>query len=128
MSKDLSVFEQSQDLAEEGQWMEIETADGEGTDMWLLLAGSDSSYHKKEINKQRDKMLKKKKMQRSSSEIENDNINLLAASTLDWKNVQYNGEELECNRENVRWLYKNFPAVQEQVDEFIGDRSNFLPS
>jgi hypothetical protein len=40
--------------------------------------------------------------------------------------VQYNGEELACDIENKRWLYKTYRWIFDQVDEFIGDRGNFL--
>jgi len=125
---DLGVFEESQNLAEEGQWMEVETPGGEGTDIHLKLAGSDSSYYQKQIQTQQRKMLKKKKFNKTPEEIENDNIELLAACTLDWQNVAYKEESLDCTKYNVRWLYKAFQLIREQIDEFIGDRSNFLPS
>ena len=125
---DLSVFEESQNLAEQGQWMEVETPSGEGTDIHLKLAGADSSYHQKQVQNQQRKMLKKKKFNKTPEEIENDNIELLTACTLDWQNVLYKEETLECTKQNVRWLYKTFPSIREQVDEFIGDRSNFLHS
>ena len=122
---DLSQYEQ-RNLADEGVWMEVEDPSGNPLGIHILLAGNDSQAYQKELRKHQDKMLKKNKMKISAEEAENQNLNLLSACTLNWQGVEYQGVELECNRENIRWLYKNFPFIREQADDFIGDRANFL--
>lgn len=126
---DLSQMEQS-NKADEGVWKEIEDASGTPLDIHLLLAGADSEAYQKELRRQQDKLLKKGRMKLSAEEAENNSVELLAACTLDWRNVEYNGDALECNRKNARWLYKNprLSFIRDQVDEFIGDRANFLES
>jgi len=127
---DLSQMEQT-NLSDDGVWMEVEDPSGNPLGIHLLLAGSDSKYYQQELRKQQNKALKKRRPgQMKAEEVENNNVELLAGCTLNWQGVDYQGQELECNRDNVRWLYKNQPLafIKDQADEFIGERSNFLRS
>jgi hypothetical protein len=113
--------------SDEGVWMELESPkDGEPLGMHIKVLGKDSKEYKSQIRKNNDKKLKKGFRNLKFEKIETEEIELLTACTADWKGVVYNGEELEFSRENVRWLYKTYSWAKEQVDEFIGDRSNFL--
>ena len=60
--------------------------------------------------------------------IEAEAIEVLIACTLDWANVAFEGEVLECTKANIRKVYTAFPWVREQVDEFVDDRANFMPT
>lgn len=120
---DLSSLEQEK---LDANWMEVESPTGEPLGIHLYLASQDSEEYQKQLRRQQDKHLKKKKMKMSAEEAENDNRELLVSCVLKWQGVIYNGEELECNVENARWLLKSFPFIEEQVNEFIGDRANFF--
>lgn len=113
-------------VAEE-TWVEIEhPSTAEPVGIQIKVAGSDSEIYKKQMRKQQDKRLKRGFRKVNSEQLETEGRELLVACTLDWKGVVYNGEELECNAENVRWLYKTYSWIKDQVDNAIGDVSNFL--
>lgn len=66
-------------------------------------------------------------MPASAEEAESDSIDTLIACTKGWSsNMPVDGSVFPFSSENVRVLYTRFPWVREQVDQFIGDRSNFL--
>ena len=113
--------------ANEGVWMTLEhPVTGEPLDVKIKLAGVDSDYYKKELRKQQNRKFKKGFRKMSAEELEADTIELLVACTLDWEGVELEGQALECNAENARKIYKRFPWIKEQVDNFINDRANFL--
>jgi len=123
---DLNKFTNT-DKANDGQWLELEDIEtSEPMDVHIKLAGSDSDAYKKELRRQQDKAIKKGIKNKTAEQFDNEGISLLVACTLDWKNIEINGDVLECTPENARWIYKNAPMIREQVDEFVGDRSNFL--
>jgi len=111
----------------EGAWCTLEhPVTGEELDIQIKLAGTDSDIYRETIRKQINRRLKKGIKRLSLEETENENLELLVACTLDWKNVVYEGEPLECTPENVKFIYSQFPWIKEQVDDFIGDRANYL--
>jgi len=62
----------------------------------------------------------------TADELDNDSLDLLAACTLGWSGFVVDGSELECNTENARRLYRQFPWLREQAQQYIDDRANFL--
>ena len=61
-----------------------------------------------------------------SSEIEANNIKLVAHCVIGWDNVILDGVELPYSPENARKLLTEFPAFYEQVDAFAAIRGNFV--
>jgi hypothetical protein len=113
--------------ADEGKWLELEhPVSGEPLDMHLKLLGSDSDAYKKTMRKQQDRHLKKGLRKLTSEQVEADSTELIVSCTVDWKNMQENGDDLEFTKENVRRVYKTYDFVREQAREFVEDRSNFL--
>lgn len=116
--------------SEEGVWCDIENpANGEQTGIRIKVLGMDSKAYLDHTRKTQDKNLKKgfRGMKNLKTEtLDNNRIELICVCTTEWENVQYQGEELPCDTENKRWLYKNYRWIFDQVDEFIGDRGNFL--
>lgn len=49
----------------------------------------------------------------------------LAAITIGWENIEWDGVEFPCNRDNAIKLYSQHRWIREQVIEFFGDRANF---
>jgi hypothetical protein len=94
--------------------------------MHLKLLGSDSDAYKKTMRKQQDRHLKKGLRKLTSEQVEADSTELIVSCTVDWKNMQENGDDLEFTKENVRRVYKTYDFVREQAREFVEDRSNFL--
>lgn len=108
----------------------IHPATGEKIGISITLAGADSERYTKAQRKNTDKRLKNmQKQQRNkmtSAEIEEENLELLAECTLSWENVIYQGDPLDCTKANAKMLYQALPWLKEQIDEFIGDRANFI--
>lgn len=126
MTFDLSTLNTAEN-AEEGAWLELEhPSSGEPLGIHIKLVGVDSKTYNKQLRKQQDKRLKKQFKNISAQELENESIELLVACTLDWEGVIFEENALECNKENVRWLYKNFKWIREACDDFIGERAHFL--
>ena len=126
---DLSKLDTSK-ASEDGVWCDIENpATGDQTGIRIKVLGMDSKAYKDQTRKVQDRNLKKgfRGMKNLKSEtLENNRIELICVCTIDWENIQYNGESVPCDFENKRWLYKEYPWIFDQVDEFIGDRGNFL--
>ena len=116
-------------LCDEGVWLTLEhPITGEPLPARIRLAGIDSKIYQQQIRKNQNKRLKRFRFKMSSEEIENERLNLLAAITLEWEGVVENGQALECNTKNARHVYATYPWIREQVDEFAGDRANFIKS
>lgn len=58
--------------------------------------------------------------------IEQENMDLLVACTLEWSGVIVDGKELPFDEVNVRKVYKEYPWIYDQVNEAIGTLENFL--
>ena len=96
----------------------------------ITLAGADSDVYRKTVNKNVNKRVQRMKPGQSlpftAEEQEESGLNLLAVCTLAWEGVVVEGEVLPCTKENAKMVYQRFPWIKEQVDQFIGDRANFL--
>lgn len=94
----------------------------------ITLAGSDSeAFRNKRLeiqNRNVSSMMKNRKKGFESNDI--DGCELLASVTLSWSGVEENGKPVECSTENAMDVYRRFPWIREQVDEFVGDRANFF--
>jgi HD superfamily phosphohydrolase len=126
---DLSSLDTNK-ASEEGVWCDIENpANGELTGIRIKVLGMDSKVYIDHVRRIQDKNLKKgfrgiKSMKTET--LDNNKIETICVCTVDWENVEYNGQQLSCDAENKRWLYKTFRWIFDQVDEFIGDRAHFL--
>lgn len=105
---------------------------GDDLPMTITLAGKDSATWKEAERKYADKRLAQ--MQRNgkmgnitTAEVEKRGLKLLAAVTLDWTGIELDEKPVACTKENAEHIYAKFAWIAEQVDEFVGDRSNFLP-
>lgn len=131
---DLSNYEKL--ASSEGVWMEVmdpktETPirNVEGKPVRIMLAGSDSPQYRSKQREYMNRRLKKNKMALGSAEqLDAEKIEMLAACTVGWEGFVMNGKEWAYSTENAHVLYTN-PAlrfIREQVDDFIGERANFL--
>jgi hypothetical protein len=55
----------------------------------------------------------------------------MVACTKSWRDdtkttLTLEGEELECSRENVLRVYREYPWIKEQVESAVMERANFL--
>lgn len=95
--------------------------------MTISLLGKDSEPYRRTVRVTANKNLKAGRSTPSVEKFEQNGVDLLAAVTTGW-NIQFGEEKLEFSPAKVKELYSNpdFHWVQEQVDEFVAERSNFL--
>lgn len=101
--------------------------DAKGKPVTITLLGN----HSREFRQKVDEMSRRQNKRRNSdnltlAEAERRAAELLAAVTVSWSGVEWEGQKLECNRENAEMLYRELPWVRTQVDEFVGDVGNFF--
>lgn len=117
--------------ADQGAWFTpVHPVTGDELPIKIKLAGTDSARWIEEEQKYADKRFKQigkfgKLPEFTSAEIEERGIAMLAAVTLAWENVEWDGKPAPCNEQNARVIYRNLKWLREQVDAFISDRSNF---
>lgn len=93
----------------------------------IFLAGFDSQRYRTAQNKMLNARMALKGGRRiTAEEVDAQHINLLAAVTISWEGLEWNGEKLECTPENAKMLYSELPWLRDQASEFITDRANFL--
>jgi len=121
----------TQKLSNEGAWMTVvDIGTGEETDIQILLAGVDSDHFreaKKDWDRRRREKLEKGKGLPTAEELEKARLAMLVTCTLDWRNLELEGKPLACTKAAANHVYRNFPWLREQADQFIEDRRNFLP-
>lgn len=96
----------------------------EDLDTTITVVGRDSDIFRNHVKKIVDKNRSKKRL--SMDEAERQNIELLAVCTIAWTNVQEGDTVYECSFENAKYIYKKYPWIREQLDEFQEERANFL--
>jgi hypothetical protein len=132
---DLSTLDTAK-AAEQGSTLEVKhpttgrvLADGDGRAVTLTLAGADSQRARKAERFALNRRLRqgsRRGVGVTADELDDDALDLLSACTLAWSGFAVDGAELECNPENARRLYRQFPWLREQAQAFVDDRSNFL--
>ena len=97
----------------------------EKTDLKITLLGIDSKAWRKA---QKDMQRKVLAALANKSEIDEDEIEVeaLAAVTTEWTGLVKDGQPVKFTKAACKALYKDAPAVRDQVDRFIGDRRNFI--
>lgn len=123
----------TKDTANQGAVLELRGPDEsalrkeDGSPITITLLGKDSDVFIKATNANTNRILKQGGRAKITAEGSRaDGIAVLARCTVDWDGIKVEGEELACTYENAVKLYDRFGFIREQVDEFIGDRANFL--
>jgi hypothetical protein len=98
----------------------------DGTAVSIRLAGMDSGRFRKQQRANTDRRLRGSRRGVTGTEMDAEGLELLVAVTLGWTGIEIDGERPEANAVNVRKVYTKFPWIREQVDNFVGDRANFL--
>lgn len=98
----------------------------EPTDAWIKLAGPDSKIAKQRRAEIRRMLRDKKQNTLDVDTLEEEANKNRVSLTLDWGEIELDGEKLKFSQENVKKVYERFPWLAEQVDNFQGDRSNFM--
>ena len=128
MTFDLAKLDTAK-VAEEGAELRVaHPTTGEDLGIKITLIGTDSKTFR-DISKIRATMaLKKKTREIDLDQNEQDSIELLARCTKGWSGITENGKDIQFNHENAVELYTKYLWLREQIDRFMADRSNFLPS
>lgn len=113
--------------AERGGTLTIKDPTGALTDIEITVKGTDSDTYRRWENR-----LRKRDGVSSSKELfdlsaaEDRMTEVMAACTVDWKNLKEGSKAVECNHANAVRIYRSYPWVREQVLDFMRDRENFL--
>ena len=95
----------------------------------IKVISPDSEKYRKLSNRTRNRSInavKKGKNSLTAEMMDENAMELLVGSVLSWEGVTWAGQVMECNEVNVRSVFTKFPWIKEQVDEFLGDRANFI--
>lgn len=108
---------------ETGAEMQVHNDKGEPLEMWITLAGMDSSQWRKAFNSNRLKLI-------GGDEDANIDayVDMYADVSIGWRGFMSEGEELKFSKEKIKQLYVNAPYLLNQIDKFITDRGNFTKS
>jgi hypothetical protein len=103
---------------------------GKDTDAIFTVYGTDSDVYRKaklKIDRARAKKFTGRRSPNlDPAEIEHENLIILAACIKDWQNLWFGSEEFPYSAENAVRLLEEVPEVFDQLDQFVGDRRNFL--
>lgn len=94
----------------------------------IRIAGVDSDRAKRARREILDRRIRKRKRSFTAKEIEEDELQQLAAQTISWSGVIIDGREVPLSADNAIALYKRFPFIKRQVDAEAGDIAGFLKS
>lgn len=104
-----------------------ELASEDGSPVSITLASMDSDKFRKAKNAIINRRLRDQSGQPMTAEkIEDETLDGLAAVTVAWAGVMFEGRTLDCTPDNVKSLYRRLPWLREQVDRFVGVRGNFM--
>ena len=112
-------------MCEEGAYLQPEMPNGDLAPFKIKLIGKDSKAYGAKIRRVYEKTRNKKKGL-NAAEIEIERMAIAVACTIEWDVKWTDGKELPCTSDNVEMIYTQFPWILEQVEDFIGDRANFL--
>lgn len=106
---------------EKGSQMQVKDQYGEPKDMYITLAGVDSTAYKKSETELARSVL---------ADTKGDTLAMRAKAsaniTLSWEGFLDNGKELKFSKEIVEKVYYNAPYLMDQVDLFVSKRINFM--
>ena len=128
MTFDLAKLDTAK-VAEEGAELRVtHPTTGEDLGITITLIGTDSKTFR-DISKSRaTASLKKKTREIDLDQNESDAVELLAKCTKGWTGITENGKEVAFSYDNAVQLYTKYLWLREQIDRFMADRANFLPS
>jgi hypothetical protein len=96
----------------------------EETDIFFIVTGMDSKEYRQIT---RDVMVRRMaNTDAPTSELDDDEIEILAHCTKGFKGLTIDGEEPEKSLDGFTKIYSEFPWIKEQVTNFISKKSNFF--
>lgn len=126
MSLDLATLD-TRKASNQGVEFELDhPSTGEPLGIVLTVVGTDSDDYKRAEHAATNKRLNKRNAKMTAEGLEATTRGLLVECIKGWTGMVVDGEEMEFTKENARAVLKRFPWIQEQVDQFVGDRRNFI--
>ncbi|MFB0487773.1 hypothetical protein ABIE45_000359 [Methylobacterium sp. OAE515] len=102
----------------------------DGSPITITLAGQDSeqcvAFERKLTDKRLRRAADSRRVTLTAASVEDDRIGRVAACTLGWSGIAWDGSPKEQTPENTRELFTRWPWAMEQAERFIEDRGNFL--
>ena len=92
----------------------------------ITVLGRDSTEWQKTSHKVGKKLQAKYKKKVPPEAIEDSLREVLSYCVLDWTNVVFEGEELECTQENAFQLFEDRQWIAEQILEKAVDRASYF--
>lgn len=122
--------------SEQGATMSVFNIDGairrdrNGNPVTITLLGVDSETYRKAQRKNMNKRFSRRNPGKiTAEELDVESLEVLAACTTAWSGIcDRSGNPVPCNAANAKALYEAAPELRDQVDRFINDRANFLPT
>ena len=106
-----------------------------GTDkapVTVSLVGRDSQEYRDAqahfLDKLRSDATKRRATSLTTEEADANALAILAACTKGWEGIEWDGKPLAFSPSAAVQIYADLPWLRDQVDAFVGDRTNFLPS
>ena len=100
----------------------------DGAAITLTVIGQDAAKYRQA----RNALIEKRptgKTQLPMSYLEAESLELSCAAVIGWSdNVVLDGQALAFSPANVRRVFVLLPWIKEQVDDFVAERSHFLPA
>lgn len=100
---------------------------GESIGMTIRVAGPDSERQKKArtaVNN--DRLLKLRNKRVTATELESDNLKVVAASIISWSGVIENGQTVMLTTESATDILTRYPFILDQINSMVGDRAGFI--
>lgn len=124
---DASVFGVAEDADAEIEIYNPRTKSGTG--IFITVYGRDSETARSIVRKQMNRRFKSSRRNNgitlSAEELEVESMDALVGCTKAWRGMFWDGKEMTCTPDNVRFIYTQAPTIREQVDDAVNDRTLF---
>lgn len=116
------------DKAEAGSRMYIrDLTTGEKTELYIDLKGEDSArYREKKSELDRRRLKESMQADGTGRSFEEDEIELLSVLPTGWYLVE-NGKELELSEKEAARVFREYPRIRKQANNFVHSARHFLP-
>lgn len=98
--------------------------EGDEVAVTITVAGTNSRKFREIESRQRKRRIKPRDL--TGSRLHEDGIEKVAFCTIRWQGILNNGEEVRCDFENARVLYREVPHVYNQLVEAMGEAERFF--
>jgi hypothetical protein len=79
------------------------------------------------MDNQRERLLKQRRTSLTGEGLNRQQLELIAASIIEWEGFTAEGQPYPFTKENAIALLDNAPWIREQVEEAMGDHAAFFP-